>query len=405
MTYVSHFEVDITGERFPADTPINNPNGDGGLLEVRYDLERLKKERTREDFARGPWSLWRYADLLPANDPANAVTLGEGMTPMLRAAALGKAAGCTDLWIKDEGRNPSGTFKDRGAAVAATCLREHGIETVIHNSSGNAAGSWGMYAARAGITCVNLVPHDALEASLKQSVMAGAPTFRVDRPWQEAGPMVREAAEKNGWFGIQTLKEPYRLEGKKTMGLEIAEQFGWSFPDAIFYPTGGALGAIAIFKAFQELEELGWVDASRRPRLIVTQYEGCAPIVKAFDEGKERADPWDNIDIPPGGLKSAVPPGDRASLRIIRETGGAAIAVSGQEALDAAAEIVRHEGVFACPESGTTLAALHKALDQGIVRKDERILLMSTGSGLKSLPNFPEPAVVPITAADQIVLS
>jgi threonine synthase len=404
MTYVSHLEVDTTGERFPADAPMNNPDTEGGLLEVRYDLDRLKAERSRDDFARGPWSLWRYADLLPARDPANPVTLGEGMTPMLPAPRLGAALGCGDLWIKDEGQNPSGSFKDRGAAVAATCLREHGLKTLIHNSSGNAAGAWGLYAARAGITCVNLVPDDVLEPSLKQSVLSGAPTFRVERPWQEAGPMVRAAVEKHGWFGIQTLKEPYRLEGKKTMGLEIAEQFGWSFPDVIFYPTGGALGAIAIFKAFRELEALGWVDPARRPRLVVTQYSGCSPIVKAFDDGTDRADPWEKIDIPRGGLKSAIPPGDRAALRIIRETGGTAIAVSGDEALDAAMQITRIEGVFACPEAGTTLAALHKALESGAVSAKERILLMNTGSGLKSLPNFPDPAPVPITSAEEIVL-
>ncbi len=404
MTYVSHFEIDTTGERFPADKPMNNPDTEGGLLEVRYDLERLKAEKSRDDFAAGPWSMWRYADLLPARDPANAASLGEGMTPMLPARRLGAAVGCTDLWIKDEGQNPSGSFKDRGASAAATCFREHGIGTVIHNSSGNAAGAWGLYAARAGITCVNLVPDDVLEPSLKQSVLSGAPTFRVDRPWQEAGPMVRAAVEAHGWFGIQTLREPYRMEGKKTMGLEIAEQFGWSFPDAIFYPTGGALGAIAIFKAFAELEALGWVDPSRRPRLVVTQYEGCAPIVKAYEEGQERADPWQDIDIPPGGLKSAIPPGDRASLRIIRETGGTAIAVSGDAALAAAEEVTRTEGVFACPEAGTTLAALRIALERGAVEPGERIVLMNTGSGLKSLPNFADPAPVPITEAGQIAL-
>ncbi|MBI3936306.1 MAG: threonine synthase [Betaproteobacteria bacterium] len=401
MSYLTHLECSRCGERFAADAPRNHECKDGGLLFARYDLARLKREVTAADIAHGACSLWRYAPLLPAADPGNAVTLGEGWTPLLKSPRLAQRLGCRELWVKDEGRNPSGTFKDRGAAVALTRYRELGVKTVALNSSGNAGGAWALYAARADIACVNLLPSDAQPASRKHCSLAGALTYLVE-DWHAAGRFVAEACAKNGWFNVCTLKEPYRAEGKKTMGLEIAEQLGWRLPDAIVYPMGGGLGAIAIYKAFDELRELGWISGGL-PRLIVTQYEGCAPVVKAFEEDRQECEPWGEISILPGGLKSPNPPGGRHVLKLMRETSGAAIAVSTDEALAAVAEMARAEGIFACPESATTLVGLRKALARGIIRAQERVVLMSTGSGLKSIPSLPEPRELLITSSAGVV--
>ena len=361
----------------------------GDYPEVRYDLSRIARDVDRDALVRGPSSLWRYADLLPIDEPEHAVTLGEGWTPVLPLPRLGEGLGCPRLWAKDEGRNPSGTFKDRGASVAVTRLRELGISTVVHNSSGNAAGAWALYSARAGLRCVNLLPADVMAASLRQSTLSGADTVLFEGPWREAGAAVAKAVQEHGWFNAGTLKEPHRLEGKKTMGLELAEQFSWRLPDAVVYPTGGGLGIIAIYKAFKELQALGWVDSGPLPRLIVTQYEGCAPIVRAFCAGADHADVWTDLDVPPGGLKSPGPPGDRAVLELLRETGGSAVAVSSQEAIAAAAKTARLEGILPCPEAGTTVAGLAKALERGVVDRDANIVLMLTGSGLKSTSVLP----------------
>ena len=368
------------------------PSERGDYPEVRYDISRIAREVDRDALARGPSSLWRYADLLPVDEPEHAVTLGEGWTPVVPMPRLGEALGCPRLSAKDEGRNPSGTFKDRGASVAVTRLRELGVSTVVHNSSGNAGGAWALYSARAGLRCVNLLPTDVMAASLRQSTLSGADTVLFEGPWQEAGAAVTRAARENGWFNAGTLKEPHRLEGKKTMGLEIAEQFSWRLPDAIVYPTGGGLGIIAIYKAFKELQALGWVDPGPLPKLVVTQYEGCAPIVRAFAAGADHADVWTDLDVLPGGLKSPGPPGDRAVLALLRETGGSAIAVSSEEAVTAATKTARLEGLLPCPEAGTTVAGLAKALDHGLVDRDANVVVMLTGSGLKSTSVLPEGA-------------
>lgn len=398
MSYLTHLEALSGGERFSAGAPCNS--GDKTVLFARYDLARLRREVTREAIERGPATLWRYAPLLPVADPDRAVTLGEGYTPMLKTERLARALGCRSLWVKDEGRNPSGTFKDRGAAVAVSRYRELGVKAVALNSSGNAGGSWSLYAARAGISCVSVLPTDAQSSSLSHCASAGARAFFVE-DWHRAGRIVAEACAQHGWFNVNTLKEPYRLEGKKTMGLEIAEQLGWQLPDIVVYPMGGGLGAIAIWKAFEELRELGWIDG-RMPRLIVTQYAGCAPVVKAFDEGKLEVEPWQQLDVPPGGLKSPDPPGGRLVLELIRRHGGAAVSVTTDEAIAAVTEMAQAEGVFACPESATTLVGLRKALARGLVKSEERVVLMSTGSGLKSIPTLAKPAVRTIRSAAEI---
>lgn len=386
MTYVRELVCRYGGERFAEDTARNNPGQPGDILEVRYDLGRIARDVDRDRISAGPSTLWRYKDLLPVADPANAVTLGEGWTPMLSLPRMAEQLGCRVLFAKDEGRNPSGTFKDRGTAVSVSRLRELGVRKVVHASSGNAAGSWALYAARGGIQCVNVLPEDVTQSCLAQSVLAGAETHILEAPWGTSGALVSEAARTNGWFLVQTLKEPYRLEGKKTMGLEIAEQLGWQLPDAIVYPTGGALGAIAIYKALDELMQLGWVEERQLPKLIVCQYAGCAPIVEAYDQGQTRASPWQRLDVLPGGLKSTNPPGDRAVLELVRATGGTAIAVSTEEALNCVGELARLEGVLTAPESAITIAATAKAIATGIIRREDRVVVMLTGSGLKSVP-------------------
>jgi len=382
---LTHLEVSPGGESISPEQPANAPAGK--LLYARYDLARIKAEFTPQDIARGPASLWRYAPLLPVRDAGSAVTLNEGWTPLLRAQRLGAAIGTPDLWVKDEGRNPSGTFKDRGATVAVSRYRELGVKAVALNSSGNAGGSWALYAARAGIACTSILPTDAQASSRRQCELGGGRVYYVEN-WHDAGRIVAEACAKHGWFNVNTLREPYRTEGKKTMGLEIAEQLEWTLPDAVIYPAGGGLGALAIWKAFEELLALGWVKG-RMPKLVVTQFAGCAPIVKAFDEGKDKVEPWGRLDVPPGGLKSPNPPAGDAVLEIIRKHGGAAISVTTAEAIDEVGVLAASEGIFACPESATTIAGVRKALARGVVQPSDRIVAVSTGSGLKSVPILP----------------
>lgn len=397
MSYLAFIET-AAGRRL--DPAIPHSAAPAEELRARYDLQRLRREVSPQDIARGPANLWRYAPLLPVARAQSAVSLGEGWTPLVPTPELARKLGLARLAIKDEGRNPSGTFKDRGAAVAVSRYVELGVKTVAHNSSGNAGGSWSLYAARAGITCVNILPTDAQPASRQHCRASRQPTFLLEN-WHDGGRLAAEACERNGWLNICTLREPYRLEGKKTMGLEIAEQLGWRMPDAIVYPMGGGLGAIAIFKAFEELLQLGWIQG-KMPRLYVTQYEGCAPLVKAYDEGRDECTPWGRIDIPPGGLKSPNPPGGRAVLELMRRHGGGAVAVSSQEAFAAVDEIAGVEGLFLCPESATTLAGLRKAHARGWVKADEEIVLIGTGSGLKSIPTLAAPDFPAISSSAEL---
>tara|TARA_A100001037_G_scaffold63412_2_gene55515 strand:- start:1053 stop:2273 length:1221 start_codon:yes stop_codon:yes gene_type:complete len=402
MTYLDHFECSECNERLPADIPQSNTCKDGGLLYARYDLERMKREVSMERIARGPASMWRYGPLLPVDDIENAVTLGEGWTPLNQTERLAQEIGAGELLAKNEGMCPTGSFKDRGAAVTLSRYRELGIQDVILNSSGNAGSAFSLYAARAGMHCVSILPTDSQTSSKKQCSLSGGERYLLsaDR-WHEAGGLVDELSKRHGWFNIGTMKEPFRTEGKKTMGYEIAEQLGWEMPDVIVYPVGGGTGAIAIWKGLEELMELGWV-RGKLPRMLVTQYEGCAPIVKAFDDGLEECEPWGEINIPPGGLKAPAPAAGKQILRIMRETNGGGIAVSESEALEAVAQLAALEGIFACPEAGTTLAGLKKALKSGFVSKDERVVLVSTGSGLKSVPTLPEFDIPQIESADDV---
>lgn len=382
MTYLTHIE-DADGTRL--DPGITHSAPPSQRLRAHYDLEKLRREIRRDSIANGPASLWRYAPLLPA-DPDQAVTLNEGWAPLINAQNLSDKLGVRRLLIKDEGRNPSGTFKDRGASVAISRYRELGVSTVAHNSSGNAGGSWSLYAARAGITCVNVLPTDAQPASRQHCRASGQPVFLLDN-WHIGGRLIEEACTREGWLNICTLREPYRLEGKKTMGLEVAEQLGWRMPDAIVYPMGGGLGALGIYKAFDELLALGWI-SGKLPRLYITQYEGCAPLVRAWEDGASECLPWGAIEIPPGGLKSPNPPGGAAVLELLKQHGGGAVTVSAEEAFQAVDEMTAAEGVFPCPESATTLAGLRKAQARGWISANDEVVLICTGSGLKSIPSL-----------------
>ena len=400
MSYLSHLVCTDCGRTHAADALVNIC-ACGGCLFACYDVGRLKSEVTREQISDGPATLWRYAPFLPVEKAENVVSQNEGWTPLHHAERLGRALGLDALWVKNEGVNPTGTFKDRGASVGLSRARELGAAHVVLNSSGNAGVAWSSYAARGGAACSVLLPHDAPAGAVRQCALFGARVFTLDGHWSESGRMVFEAAGAHGWHYVNTMREPYRVEGKKTMGLEICEQLGWKLPDVIFYPTGGGLGVVAIYKAIAELREMGWVEGPD-PRLVVTQYKGCAPIVRAFERGEEHVETWGEIDIIPGGLKSPNPAGGLHVLRLIRMTNGSAVALGKEETLLAVEELARHEGILACPEGATTLAGLKRALEDGVVRPDERVVLMNTGSGLRYSDALSAAGVTTLSARDEI---
>jgi len=394
MSYFSYIGSRYDDQKHDRDTLHGLAYTDGNVSEAKYDLDRAGQELSRPSLPDAlDASMWRYRALMPVIDPNAIVSLGEGWTPLLDAPSHARRLDCAQLYLKDEGRNPTGTFKDRGASAAVSRLRELGVGTVVHNSSGNAAAAWASYTRRAGMRCINLVPEDISPVALQQCLYLGSETYMFDGPWHESGKLVSALQEEFGWFNVGTLKEPYRVEGKKTMGYEICEQLGWQMPEVLVYPTGGALGLVAIYKAFEELLDLGWV-TGQMPQVIVVQYEGCAPIVRAYNEDQIRARPWLKIDTLPGGLKSATPSGDRVTLDWVRQTKGHAVAVSATDSIAAVRDLALDEGLLVSAEVGAALAGLKQSLEQGIVKKDARIVVVATGSGLKAtsiLPSLPLP--------------
>ena len=364
----------------------------GNPLLVRYDLDKIRASWNRESLRDAPSSMWRYAPALPVANPDSIVSLGEGMTPLLRAPRLGSRLGARDLWIKDEGVNPTGSFKARGLACAVSMCVELGVKKVAIPSAGNAAGAMAAYAAAAGIEAHIFVPRDVPQSNFIECSAMGARVTLVDGLISDCARMVAERKESEGWFDVSTLKEPYRIEGKKTMGYEIAEQFKWRLPEVIFYPCGGGVGLIGMWKAFGEMETLGWV-SSRRPKMIAVQAEGCQPIVRAFEQGKTRSEFFEGAQTVAAGLRVPKPLGDALSLQAVRESGGTAVAVSDNEMLDAALELARDEGIFIAPEGGACVAAARKLLASGFLNPEERIVIYNTGSGHKYLeaysPRFP----------------
>jgi len=359
----------------------------GKPLMVAYDLERAQMTLTRELLSGREPTLWRYREVLPIEDEANRITLGEGMTPLARAARLGGQLGMSSLYIKDESLNPTGSFKARGMAVAVSMAKELGVEKLAVPSAGNAAGALAAYAAKAAIEAFIFMPTDTPKANIIECQQTGANVTLIDGLITDCGRIVGERKEAEGWFDVSTLKEPYRVEGKKSMGYEIAEQLDWELPDVIIYPTGGGTGLIGMWKAFDEMERMGWI-GSRRPRMVTVQAEGCAPIVRAFKSGASSGAEIDNAHTVAAGLRVPRAIGDFIMLDILRKSGGTAVAVTDEELLAAVKEIGSAEGIFAAPEGAACLPALRQLLERGDVSRDERVVLFNTGAGVKYLEAF-----------------
>jgi threonine synthase len=386
MTTVTHLECSVTGTRYEAGKVWNLSEGGWPLL-VRYDLEKAKAGWNRDWIAAGPDSMWRYAPVLPVRNPASIVSLGEGMTPLVPATRLGAKLGANDLWVKDEGLNPTASFKARGLSCAVSMAKELGISKLAIPSAGNAASAMAAYAAAAGMEAHIFMPQDVPQSNYIECKSFGAKVTLVDGLISDCAKIVAESGPKEGWFDVSTLKEPYRIEGKKTMGYEVAEQFQWKLPDAIFYPTGGGVGMIGMWKAFAEMEALGWIGRAR-PQMISVQAEGCQPIVRAFEQGAERSEFWQNAATVSSGLRVPKPLGDFLVLQAVRESGGTAIAVSDEESLDAGLELAASEGIFVAPEGAACVAALRKLLATGFLKPDQRIVIYNTGAGLKYLEAY-----------------
>ena len=378
---VSHLECSRTGERFEAGK-IHNLSTAGWPLLVRYDLEKVRREWDRDSLRDAPRTMWRYAPVLPVRSKENIVSLQEGFTPLHRLHRLGERFECDDLWLKDEGVNPTLTFKARGVSCAISMCRELGIKKVAIPTAGNAGGAAAAYAAAAGIEAYVFMPRDVPVANFIEARVFGAYVTLVDGLISDCAKRVAEGKATEGWFDLSTLKEPYRIEGKKTMGLEAAEQFGWKLPDAIFYPTGGGVGIIGMWKAFEELEQLGWI-GRKRPKMIAVQAEGCPPIVRAFEQNAEFSEFYQNASTLASGLRVPKALGDFLVLRAVRESGGTAITVSDDETMQATARLAESEGLFIAPEGGACIAALKKLRKSGFLNKSERILIYNTGSGYK----------------------
>ncbi|MFL6437444.1 MAG: threonine synthase [Terriglobales bacterium] len=372
---IAYFECSKCGERLDASVPQTLCPRDAGSLWVRYALPQIRRRVIPDDIAARPRTMWRYRELLPDADP---ITLGEGFTPIL---ASRKRA---NLWIKDEGANPTGSFKARGLCMAVTMARHYGLKKLAIPSAGNAAGALAAYAAAAGIESHIFMPKDVPEANLVECTAYGADVTLVDGLISDCARMVGERKQAEGWFDVSTLKEPFRVEGKKTMGLEVAEQLGWRLPDAIFYPTGGGVGLIGMWKAFDELEQLGWLSSgSKRPKMIAIQASGCAPIPKAFEEGKSVSEAWKDAHTFASGLRVPKAYGDYIILDIVRHSGGTAIAISDQEMLNSMLEWAREEGIFLCPEGAAATAAYDKLLANGFLNSSDEVVIFNTGTGLK----------------------
>ena len=386
-SYVTHLECSATGERHDAGRLHGLSRAKMPLL-VRYDLEAVRKAVSREALAKRPFDMWRFRELLPVPPGAEIVSLGEPATPLVRLSGLAGIEGA-EVLVKDEGRLPTGTFKARGLAMAITMAKAFGVERIAVPTSGNAGSAAAAYAARAGLEAFVFTPEDTDEITLREIGFHGAKVHRVNGFINHCAKVVREGASAMGWHDLSTLEEPYRVEGKKTMGLELAEQLGWDVPDAIFYPTGGGTGLVGMWKAFAELEAIG-VIGSKRPRMVSVQSTGCAPIVRAVEAGKDRLDgPWENPTTTIHGFRSPGPIGARLILQAIRESNGFGVAVEDEAAYAARAEVAAATGLNLCPEGGALLVACRQALAQGRIRKGARVVLFNTASGLK----YPMPPV------------
>lgn len=377
---LTHLECTRCGEHYSADRPQSVCAKDGGVLYARYDLARIKSSFSRERLSSGPATIWRYQAVLPAAHP---VSLGEGFTPMLPSREF------TSVLIKDEGLNPTGSFKDRGLSAAVSMARHFGSKKLAIPSAGNAAGALAAYAAAAGLEAHIFMPKDVPAANRIECDYYGAHVTLVDGLISDCARKVAELKEspawdRNGWFDVSTTKEPYRVEGKKTMGYEVAEQLGWKLPQAIIYPTGGGVGLLGMWKAFEEMEALGWI-GSERPKMICVQSSGCAPVVKAWEQHKTSAEMWQNATTLASGLRVPKPYGDYLILDILKNSNGAAVAATDEEILEATRHWAKVEGIFAAPEGAACLVAYRKLRASGFLQAEDKVVLFNTGSGLKYL--------------------
>jgi threonine synthase len=381
-TFVSHLECGLTGRRYPADT-IHGLSEAGRPLLVRYDLPALAKAIDRGTPAtRGEGGFWRYREMLPVRRSENVVSLGEVMTPLIDLPRTAARLGAARLTVKDEGRLPTGSFKARGLALAVSMAKELGIARMAMPTNGNAGAALAAYGSRAGMETFVFCPDDTPPVNVREIALQGARTFLVNGLINDCGRIVGEGTAAMGWFDTSTLKEPYRIEGKKTMGLELAEQLGWAVPDVILYPTGGGTGLIGMWKAFAELEAIGFI-GPKRPRMVAVQAAGCAPIVKAFEDGVEHAPLWQDAHTVAAGIRVPVAVGDFLILRAVRESGGFAIAVEDDAIVAALGEMATEEGLMLCPEGAATFAAYRQALADGRIDRGEHAVLFNCATGLK----------------------
>ena len=363
-----------------------SPEADAPLF-ARYDLDAVAKVLRREKLAERVPTMWRYAEVLPVEDVQFQVSLGEGFTPLLQATTLGREIGVPKLYIKDEGLNPTGSFKARGMSAAISRAAELGAQAIAIPSAGNAGGATAAYAARAGLPAHIFMPKDVPQANYIECKVLGAHVELIDGLISDCGKIVASRKEAEGWFDISTLKEPYRVEGKKTMGYELAEQFDWELPEVVIYPTGGGTGLIGMWKAFDEMEQMGWI-GSERPRMISVQAAGCAPIVRAYSAGDEHAEPWINAETIAAGLRVPAAVGDFLMLKAIRDSGGCALSVTDEELMASASKMAAAVGSFPAPEGAATLTALEKLVEQNLVSERDRVVLFNTGTGLKYIELF-----------------
>ena len=380
-TFTSHLECSETGERYPADF-LHGLSEVGKPLLVRYDLNNIKLKLTKSALKNRPNGMWRYREFLPLRNTSNIVSLGEPTTPLISLSNCARELGVGQILVKDESRLPTGSFKARGLSLAVSMAKELGVSRMAIPTNGNAGAALAAYATRCGIESFVFCPEDTPDVNVREISLQGAKVWKVNGLINDCGKIVADGKSQMNWFDTSTLKEPYRIEGKKTMGLELAEQLGWKLPDAIFYPTGGGTGLIGMWKAFSELMDIGWLD-SRKPKMVCVQASGCAPIVKAWNEGADRAQPWSSANTIASGIRVPVALGDFLVLRALRESDGYAISAPDEEIVSAQKEVSNRDGFLMGPEGATTFAALRRAVFEGRVGNNDQVVLFNCGTALK----------------------
>jgi threonine synthase len=385
MTFITHLTCSNCFKSFPADQIQSYCHECQAPLLAQYNLQAARSQLDRDEIRTQQKGMWRWHELLPVYQPENRLTLGEGDTPLVHLPRLSELLGTPHLYVKEEGQNPTGTFKARGLAAAVSKAKELGIKKFIIPTAGNAGGAMAAYAARAGLEACVVMPKDTPRSNIEETTIYGAEIILVDGVISDAAKVAAEKARNEGWFDVSTFKEPYRTEGKKIMGYELAEAFQWRLPDVIVYPTGGGTGLIGMWKAFDELEELGWLEDVRRPRMVAVQAEGCAPVVSAFASGAEACEFWEGAHTIASGLRVPKSFADRLILQDLYASHGTAAAVTDQAILDSQRQLASTEGIFAAPEGAATLAALIQLKNSGWVQPEERVVLFNTGTGLKYL--------------------